>query len=220
MNGASETFSLTPSESARLAQLAREEGTTVYAVLLSAYQTLLHRYSGQDDIIVGCPAAGRDRAEAAGTVGYFVNPIAIRARFEAGQSFRQRLGETRTRLLDGLAHQDLPFPLVAERCGGAHDAGHTPVFQAAFVMQQLQEGSAFASLMGPSDPVARIDWGGLLLEHYFLPQQEGQFDLTLEVVQANGAYHGLFKYNTDLWLPRKRSAKPAGLALPPPDRRR
>ena len=66
-------------------------------------------------------------------------------------------------------------------------------------MQQLSADSAFATLMAPSDPPIQVEWGGLRLEHYFLPQQEGQFDLTLEMVQANGACHGLFKYNTDLW---------------------
>ncbi len=199
MRGASVPFALGRELSARLAELARAERTTVYTVLLAAYQTLLHRYSGGDDVLVGCPTAGRDRAAAARSVGYFVNPVVVRARFVAGQPFRERLRDARTRLLGGIAHQQLPFPLVAERFGGPRHAGHSPVFQAAFVMQQLQEGVAFAELLAPSEPAKRVDWGGLALEHYYLPQQEGQFDLTLEVVQGDGGCHGLLKYDADLW---------------------
>ncbi|MGE0863039.1 MAG: amino acid adenylation domain-containing protein [Vicinamibacterales bacterium] len=200
LSGASVPFSLDASESERLQALARQEGTTLYTVLLAAFQTLLHRYTNQDDILLGCPVAGRNQAASAGTVGYFVNPVVVRARFDAGQTFAARLHDTRERLLNAIAHQDLPFPLIAERLGGERDAGRSPIFQAAFVMQQLQQDAAgFAALMAPSDPPVLVEWGGMRLEHYLLPQQEGQFDLTLEMVHAHGACHGLLKYNTDLW---------------------
>ena len=96
LNGASIPFSVTVEESASLNEIARQEGTTLYTLLVAAYQTLLHRYTGQDDIIVGCPAAGRNRPEAAETVGYFVNPIVVRARLDANQSFRKLLQDTRS----------------------------------------------------------------------------------------------------------------------------
>lgn len=198
LNGASVPFSLSAEQSRALQTLARREGATLYAVLLAAFQTLLHRWSGQSDIIVGCPTAGRERADARGTVGYFVNPIALRARVADGESFQDRLRDARTRLIDGMAHQRLPFPIVADRLGVRH-ADRSPVFQTAFVMQQLKDSSKLAALLAPSTPPAKVAWGDLTLEHYFLPQQEGQFDLTLEVVQAHGACHGLFKFNSDLW---------------------
>jgi len=200
LTGASVSFSLDVAESERLQALAKQQGTTLYTVLLAAFQTLLHRYTSQDDILVGCPVAGRNQPASAGTVGYFVNPVVVRARFDAGQTFAARLRDTRERLLNAIAHQDLPFPLIAERLGGARDAGRPPIFQAAFVMQQLQQdASGFAALMAPSDPPVLVEWGGMRLEHYLLPQQEGQFDLTLEMVHAHGACHGLLKFNTDLW---------------------
>ncbi len=200
LTGASVPFSLDVAESERLQALAKQEGTTLYTVLLAAFQTLLHRYTNQDDILVGCPVAGRNQPASAGTVGYFVNPVVVRAKFGAAQTFAARLRETRERLLNAIAHQDLPFPLVAERLGGVRDAGRSPIFQAAFVMQQLQQdASGFAALMAPSDPPVLVEWGGMRLEHYLLPQQEGQFDLTLEMVHAHGACHGLLKFNTDLW---------------------
>jgi amino acid adenylation domain-containing protein/non-ribosomal peptide synthase protein (TIGR01720 family) len=200
LTGASVPFSLDVAESERLQAIARQEGTTLYTVLLAAFQTLLHRYTNQDDILVGCPVAGRNQAASAPTVGYFVNPVVVRARFSDGQTFAARLRDTRHALLNAIAHQDLPFPLIAERLGGARDPGRSPVFQAAFVMQQLQQDAAgFAALMAPADPPVQLEWGGMRLEHYLLPQQEGQFDLTLEMVHAHGACHGLLKFNTDLW---------------------
>jgi amino acid adenylation domain-containing protein/non-ribosomal peptide synthase protein (TIGR01720 family) len=200
LTGASVPFSLAVDESERLQAIARRGGTTLYTVLLAAFQTLLHRYTSQGDILVGCPVAGRNQAESSATVGYFVNPVVVRARFDAGQSFDDRLRDTRQHLLNAIAHQDLPFPLIAERFGAARDAGRSPIFQAAFVMQQLQRDAAgFAALMAPSDPPVQVEWGGMRLEHYLLPQQEGQFDLTLEMVHAHGACHGLLKYNSDLW---------------------
>ncbi|MDP2389586.1 MAG: condensation domain-containing protein, partial [Acidobacteriota bacterium] len=193
-------FSLDAHESERLQALARQTGTTLYALLLAAFQALLFRYTNQADIIVGCPVAGRNQAASAPTVGYFVNPVVVRARIEPEETFDALLSDTRRRLLNAIAHQDLPFPLVAERFGGARDPGRSPIFQAAFVMQQLQQdASGFAALMAPADPPVQIEWGGMQLEHYLLPQQEGQFDLTLEMVHAHGACHGLLKYNTDLW---------------------
>ncbi|MDP1838693.1 MAG: condensation domain-containing protein, partial [Reyranella sp.] len=198
--GSSVPFSLDAHESERLQALARQTGTTLYALLLAAFQALLFRYTNQADIIVGCPVAGRNQAASAPTVGYFVNPVVVRARIEPEETFDALLSDTRRRLLNAIAHQDLPFPLVAERFGGARDPGRSPIFQAAFVMQQLQQdASGFAALMAPADPPVQIEWGGMQLEHYLLPQQEGQFDLTLEMVHAHGACHGLLKYNTDLW---------------------
>ena len=200
LTGASVPFSLDVAESEKLQALARQSGTTLYTLLLAAFQTLLHRYTSQDEILVGCPVAGRNQAASASTVGYFVNPVVVRARFAAKQTFDALLSDTRHRLLNAIAHQDLPFPLIAERVGGARDPGRSPIFQAAFVMQQLQQDAAgFAALMAPADPPVQLEWGGMRLEHYLLPQQEGQFDLTLEMVHAHGACHGLLKYNTDLW---------------------
>jgi hypothetical protein len=129
--GASVPFSLDGHDSDRLQVIAREKGTTLYTVLLAAFQTLLHRWTNQDDILIGCPVAGRNQVGSSATVGYFVNPVVVRARFEAGQTFEDRLHDARHRLLDGIAHQDLPFPLIAERCGGVRDGGRSPVFQAA-----------------------------------------------------------------------------------------
>jgi amino acid adenylation domain-containing protein/non-ribosomal peptide synthase protein (TIGR01720 family) len=183
----------------QLALLARTEGATLYVVLLAAFQALLHRYTDQRDILVGCPASGRTRSEFGGVVGYFVNPLVMRADLSGNPPFREFLAQVRRRVLAALAHQDYPFPVLVERLNPKRDPSRSPLFQVAFVFQKPQRLGDTATLYAAAKTEARLDVGGLTVEPFELHQQEGQFDLTLEMIEAEGSLRGLFKYSTDLF---------------------
>lgn len=198
--GASLPFQLDEDLTGRLKGLAQSEGATLFMVLLAAYQVLLHRYTAQDDVLVGSPTAGRSQAEFARLVGYFVNPIVLRGDLSGNPTFRQLLGRVRRTVLGALAHQDYPFPLLVERLNPKRDASRSPVFQTLFALQRPQMLAEVVDLLAGQNP-ARVDWGGLQLEPFEMPQEEGQFDLSLEMVETAQTLLGVLKYSTDLFEP-------------------
>jgi non-ribosomal peptide synthetase component F len=103
--------------------------------LLTAFQTLLYRYTGQDDIVIGTPIAGRNRADIEGLIGFFVNTLVLRTKIPAEISFRELLKEVREVTLGAYAHQDLPFERLVEELQTERDMGHTSLFQVMFVLQ-------------------------------------------------------------------------------------
>ncbi len=195
-NGASQTFTLEQELSEGVKQLARSQGMTVFVVLISAFQALLSRYSGQDDIIVGTPVSGRDNPDVAGVVGYFVNMLALRSDFSADPSFAELLRQVRRTLLDGIEQQQYPFPLLVDLLQLKRDPSRSPIFQVSFVLQNPQQSREVVELLTGH---GSWDWEELLLEPYLLPQQEGPFDLTLEMVESGGTLAGILKYNRDLF---------------------
>ena len=118
-----------------LVALCRREGATPFMLLLAAFQTLLHRYSGQDDIVVGSPVANRNRSEVEGLIGYFVNMLALRTDLSGDPSFRDLLRRVREVALAAYEHQDLPFEMVVEALQPPRDPSRTPLFQVMFVLQ-------------------------------------------------------------------------------------
>ncbi len=198
--GASHTFVLSGALTEQLKSLAQAEGTTLYATLLAGFQALLHRYSGQDDVIVGSPTFGRSSARFAEVVGHFVNLVSIRVDCGGNLSFRTLLHRTKDAVLSALEHQDYPFPLLVERLGFGRDPGRSPVFQAIFALQRLQRTDELAGLLLPGGQGPVDAPGGLRLEPMPLAQQEGQFDLVLEMVEVAGALHGSLKYSTDIFM--------------------
>ncbi|MFB6984165.1 condensation domain-containing protein, partial [Streptomyces scopuliridis] len=187
-NGASEFFVLDTELSARVHDVAREHNVTVFMVLLSAYYVLLHRYSGQDDIIVGSPVMGRTQEEFSSVYGYFVNPLPLHVTLGDEPSVEQLLARVRDVVLGGLDNQEYPFVLLVEELGLQHDPSRSAVFQAMFILL--------------THKVATEEYG-YRLEYIELPEEEGQFDLTLSVYEdeADQRFHCVFKYNTDLFLP-------------------
>ncbi|MEV7010944.1 amino acid adenylation domain-containing protein [Streptosporangium sp. NPDC051022] len=187
-NGASEFFVLDTELSARVHALAREHNVTVFMVLLSAYYLLLHRYSGQDDIIVGSPVTGRTEKEFASVYGYFVNPLPLHVNLAGTPSVAELLAQVHTTVLNGLDNQEYPFVLLVEKLGLQHDPSRSAVFQAMFILL--------------AHKVATEKYG-YRLEYIELPEEEGQFDLTLSAYEdeAEQRFHCVFKYNTDLFLP-------------------
>ena len=196
--GASHTFHLDSALTSQLRALAHAEGTTLYTVLLSAFQTLLHRYTGQDDILVGSPTAGRSHAGLTNLVGYFVNPVVLRADFSAQPTFRAFLSQMRSTVLAALDHQDYPFALLVERLQPQRDLSHSPLFQAMFVWEKPHRLEALSELvLGASK--ARVILGGLTLEALALEQQVTQFDLTLMVVETGEDSTAALQYSTALF---------------------
>ncbi|MEE1751930.1 non-ribosomal peptide synthetase/type I polyketide synthase [Streptomyces sp. SP18CS02] len=185
-NGASEFFALDEELSTRVHALAREHNVTVYMVLLSAYYLLLHRYSGQDDIIVGSPVTGRTHEDFSSVYGYFVNPLPLYVNLAGEPSTAELLSRVRDTVLGGLDNQEYPFVLLVDKLGLRHDPSRSAVFQAMFILL--------------THKVATEQYG-YRLEYIELPEEEGQFDITLSAYEdeAEGRFHCVFKYNTDLF---------------------
>jgi amino acid adenylation domain-containing protein len=186
----------------------QSQGATLYVILLAAFQVLLHRLSAQDDILVGSPTMGRNRSEFEEIFGYFVNPIVLRASFEGNPSFNTFLQQVRQTVLNGLAHQDYPFPELVKHLQPHRDASRSPLFQVLFVMQKLEKDNvASLFLSGDFDENGdendnekrRVEQAGLTLAPFKMAQQEGQFDLSLEMIEAQGSLSGNLRYNTDLF---------------------
>jgi amino acid adenylation domain-containing protein len=119
----------------QLQALGREEGATLFMTLLSAFETLLHRYTQQEDFAVGCPIAGRNRTEVENLIGVFVNSLVLRANLVGDPSFRTLLGHTRQSALGAYAHQDLPFEQIVEAILPGRDTARSPLFQVMFAHQ-------------------------------------------------------------------------------------
>ena len=196
--GASHGFQVEPGVASALHRFARDEQTTLYVVLLAAFQTLLHRYTGDLDVLVGSPVAGRNRAAFASIVGYFANMIVIRGNLAGEPTFQEFLSRLRATVLEGLRHQDYPFALVASRLQSLRDPSRSPVFQAAFVLEKPHVREDLAQfVLGENGAQASL--GTLQIESLALQQRIAQFDLTLMMVEAGGALHGSIQYNSDLF---------------------
>ncbi|HZM82448.1 MAG TPA: MupA/Atu3671 family FMN-dependent luciferase-like monooxygenase [Candidatus Limnocylindrales bacterium] len=197
--GATRTFRLDAEVMAQLKELAAACGVTLYTLLLSAFQVFLHRYSGQPEIVVGSPTSGRTRAAFANTVGYFVNPVAVRGRFDGNPTFRSFLAATDRLVREALAHQAYPFALLAEQLQPVRDPGRSPVFQTMFIYQQAPMGApAELGLLAVGQPGARFEIAGLGFESVPVPQQTAQFDLTLAIAEGE-RFAGSWQYNADLF---------------------
>ena len=195
-HGASHSFKLSQQLIQKLKELAKLEGVTLYMVTLAVFQVLLHRYTGQEDILVGSPTLGRSKAEFEQIVGYFVNPVVQRANFSGDPTFQTFLAQVRSTVLGAITHQDYPFPLLVKQLQPNRDQSRSPVFQAFFVWQKPQLASLIDLLTQSKTQAARDD---LLLEPFEIMQQEEQFDLSLEMIEANESLFSAFKYNTDLF---------------------
>ena len=198
--GANERFRLNNELTTKLKQLAQDCNSTLFTTLLAAFQVLLYRYTGQDDFLVGALTSGRHAAALRSVVGYFVNPVALRARVSPDMTFASFQGHVRQTVLEAMDHQDYPFGLLVERLQVERDPSRAPLFQVMFSWQQSpfpqQRGlSAFA--MGESGTCMQI--GGLLLEPMPLDQPTAQFDLTIMMAEAGEEIAGLLQYNRDLF---------------------
>jgi amino acid adenylation domain-containing protein len=165
--------------------LSRREGVTPFMVLLAAWQVLLSRYTGQDDIIVGTPVAGRGRAEVEGLIGFFVNTLVLRTDLSGDPTFRELLGRVREVCLEAYAHQDVPFEKLVEELQPERDLSRSPIFQVMFDVQHSSAG--------------KFELPGLSLTPLETDDETSKFDLSLTFGEKDGRLEAAFVYSTDLF---------------------
>jgi amino acid adenylation domain-containing protein/non-ribosomal peptide synthase protein (TIGR01720 family) len=200
--GASYSFAVPAPLTHALTALSHECEATLFMTLLAAFQLLLARYTRQDDIIVGSPTTGRQRAEFANLVGYFVNPIVLRADLSGRPTFKTLLRQVRQTALAAFEHQNYPFPLIVKRLQLERDPSRPPLFQAEFAWQKTHgpTGQSLAvSALGGEGATAQLQFGGLTIETLALTQQVEQFDLTLMMAEAGDGLTATLEYGTDLF---------------------
>jgi len=197
-NGASYYFELSFQLKEQLKQLGKFSNATLYMTLLAAFEVLLYRYTGQEDILVGSPIAGRLQSQFREIVGYFVNLVPLRGDLSNNPSFKEFLSQVRQTVHEALTHQDYPFALLVEKLQPHRDPSRSPIFQASFTLQQLQKSQDIQKLF-VNEIEKDVDWGGLKLRPFEIPQQQGQFDLDLEIMETSLSVKGILKYNTDLF---------------------
>ncbi|MFC5184958.1 condensation domain-containing protein [Actinomadura harenae] len=178
---------------------AARASTTPFAVMLTAFRLLLHRYTGERDIVLGCPVGVRRAAGLRETVGYYVNPVVLRAEIAADTSAADLLAAAHTEVRDATAHQDLPFPLLPGVLGVRRDPARAPLFQITFTLVATGRLDPVADLLAGG--VREIEYRGMRLAACDLDQQEGQFDLAVEVLAGSGGTRVLFRYRDDLYEP-------------------
>jgi amino acid adenylation domain-containing protein len=202
--GASRTFRLGPELSSSLRALARSRGCTLFMVLLTGYQALLSRLCGQEDFLVGCPTSGRAPGRLGERltrlVGYFVNPVALRADLAGEPAAGELLERVRRTALDAFEHQDFPLAVLAERLGSGRDAARAPLIQALLVQQKspFPEVEALAAF-SLADQGARLTVGGLTIESVTFDDPTSQFELSLSAGEIGNEIAAMLRWSTDLF---------------------
>jgi amino acid adenylation domain-containing protein len=194
--GATQPVNLSKALSERLRAIGEGESATLFMTLLAAFQVLLHRYTGQDEIIVGSPIANRNRVEVEAIIGFFVNMLVLRTDLSGNPNFRDLLGRVREMTLGAYAHQDLPFEQMVERVQPQRNLSHSPLFQVAFVLQN-GTGQLQASDDSPDSETPKED--GLQWSPYSVSRKTAKFDLTLNLQETADGIRGVLEYSTDLF---------------------
>jgi amino acid adenylation domain-containing protein/non-ribosomal peptide synthase protein (TIGR01720 family) len=180
-------FSFPVELSRALHELCRREGVTLFMALLSAFDVLLHRYSGQSDLLVGSPIAGRTHAETEGLIGFFVNTLVLRAQIDGARPFRDLLRQVKERCIEAYAHQDMPFERLVQELAPERDLGRAPLFQVLFTLQNA--------------PREAMTLPGLSLRLISAESGSAKFDLSLGLAESPEGLQGSFEYSTDLFDP-------------------
>ncbi|RYZ42944.1 MAG: non-ribosomal peptide synthetase, partial [Myxococcaceae bacterium] len=185
--GASVAVRIPRALSEQVEALAKRENVTPFMVWLAAFQTLLHKYSGQDDVLVGSPIANRRHAETEGLIGFFVNTLVLRARFDEAHSFRELLAQVRATMLGAQEHQDVPFEKLVEALQPERDLGRTPFFQALFALQNA--------------PLPELALPGVAIRPLEVASGTSRFDVELSLLRNPEGYEGALYYRTALFEP-------------------
>jgi amino acid adenylation domain-containing protein len=185
--GAAQSILLPLSLSQALKALAREEGATLFMVLLAAFKVLLYRYTQQNDLWVGTPIANRNRSQLEGLIGFFINTQVLRTQVKANESFREFLSQVKRVALDAYAHQDLPFEQLVEALQPERDPSRNPLFDVMFILQNA--------------PTQALEFPGLRLTPLTVARQTSNFDLTLSIAESRQGLNAQLEYSTDLFNP-------------------
>ncbi|KFU81851.1 non-ribosomal peptide synthase domain TIGR01720/amino acid adenylation domain-containing protein [Amycolatopsis lurida] len=186
-NGALHEFSVPAGTTARLKELSRHQGGTLFMTLLAASKLLFARWSGQDDIAVGTVVSGRERTDLEGMIGFFVNTLVLRSTVDLKLGFDAFLDDVRDTVLDAFAHQDVPFDRVVDDLQPERDTSRTPLCQVLVVLHNT--------------PDTRPSMAGLAVEELAPPVVTAGFDLTIHFQETGGRLDALVNYNTDLFDP-------------------
>ncbi|MBW4499701.1 MAG: amino acid adenylation domain-containing protein [Scytonema hyalinum WJT4-NPBG1] len=183
--GAKHFVVLPQSLSQALSTLSRQEGVTLFMTFLAAFQILLHRYSGQEDIVVGSPIAGRNHPEIERLIGFFVNTLVLRTDMSGNPSFRELLQKVRAMAMSAYVNQDLPFEKLVEELQPERSLSYNPLFQVMFAFQNT--------------PQQTFELPGLTITSTYVDRLTSKFDLTLFIVETGQGLQEIWEYNTDLF---------------------
>ncbi|MEW6736493.1 MAG: amino acid adenylation domain-containing protein, partial [Acidobacteriota bacterium] len=183
--GARYRFALSEELSAKLKELGRRKGVTLFMTLLSALDVLLYRYSGQVDISVGTPIANRNRTEIENLIGFFINTLVMRVELSGKLSFAQLLGRVREVTLGAYGHQDVPFEKIVEELQPERDLSRSPLFQVVLTLQNT--------------PMASLELPELTLNTIPVENQTAKFDLSVILIETETGLSGNWRYSTDLF---------------------
>jgi amino acid adenylation domain-containing protein len=183
--GESRSFLLSADLSDSLKSLSRREGVTLFMTLLAAFQALLGRLCGQDDIMVGSAMAGRNRSETEGLIGFFINTLVLRGDLSGGISFRQLLRRVKDTTLGAYTHQDLPFEKIVEHVQPDRDLSRMPLVQVAFGFQNA--------------PMHPLKLSGIQLGAVGFDYEAVRFDLTLWISETPSGLQAHYTYSADLF---------------------
>ena len=184
--GSSYEFTLPEQLAASLKMMSRQEGVTLFMLMLAAFKALLYRYTGERDILVGTPIANRKQAEIEGLIGFFVNTLVLRTDLSDEPGFRDLLTRVRETALGAYAHQDVPFEQLVETLQPERDSSRSPIFQVMFMMEH-----------GAGEDA--IDLPGLEVSSMEAESGAAKFEITLVVEENDGALTGAIEYNTALF---------------------
>ena len=183
--GAHLSFKIGNELTQKLAELSKTEGATLFMTLLAAFKVLLFRYTGERDIVVGAPIAGRNRVETENLIGFFVNSLALRTDLAGNPTFRELLGRVRKVAFDAYAHQDLPFEKLVEELNPVRDVSQTPIFQVMFGLQNA--------------PRTAPQLNHLAVTRVAVDTHSAKFDLTLLMSETADGLSGWVEYGADLF---------------------
>ncbi|AKA23541.1 non-ribosomal peptide synthase/polyketide synthase [Pseudomonas chlororaphis] len=186
--GARLGIALDPQLAMRLKALAQQQGVTMFMLLLASFQTLLHRYSGQEEVRVGVPVANRNRVETERLIGFFVNTQVLKAEIDGQMSIAQLLQQTKQRALQAQSHQDLPFEQLVEALQPERSLSHNPLFQVMFNHQTEGRGGR-AEQQLPGLRVEGLEWDS----------RTAHFDLDLDIQEAEEGIWASLGYALDLF---------------------
>ncbi|HKQ08158.1 MAG TPA: amino acid adenylation domain-containing protein [Blastocatellia bacterium] len=168
-----------------LRRLSRQQGVTMFMTLLAAFKVVLSRYSGQREIAVGTPIAGRNRKETEELIGLFINTLVLRTDMSGDLSVRELLGRVRETALSAYAHQEVPFERLVEELQPERSLSHEPLFQVMFTFRRVVEAEARLA--------------GIRVEDIAIEEAAVKFDLELGMVEAGGEIRGKLEYAQQLY---------------------
>ncbi|HEY9613103.1 non-ribosomal peptide synthetase, partial [Allocoleopsis sp.] len=183
--GATQFLELPKKLSEELEALSQRQGVTLFMTLLAAFQTLLYRYTQQEDIVVGSAIANRNRSEIERLIGFFVNSLVLRTNLSGNPTFLELIGRVRKVALEAYAHQDLPFEKLVEELHPERDLSHHPLFQVAFSLQNT--------------PIKALELPELTLSKLDFDSPSAKFDLELHLWESPDGFRGQVIYSTDLF---------------------